>query len=412
MALTATLQNHLRLDRQTFDLLQQVSRFAKDLYNAALYIQRQQFFKHGSVLSRNQLFHQIKSRSEYQRLSSDLGQQILILVNQNLASFFQLLKQKKAGTYMQPVRLPYYLDRDDHYLLTFISRAIKLCDNTLRLSLGHRGKAATGTRFVYLDLPPLAISPKQIRIVPRYKGMYFEIDYIYDIDPIPKQSKAIADRYLSLDLGLDNFATCATTNETAFIIEGSGIKSFNRWWNKRKARYQSTINKQGITAMTSRMAAMQRYRRNVINNYLNHVVRYIIDYCLDHQIGTIVVGDWGDMKRGLKMRKKVSHLFQTLPYGWLKTKLRFKAAVHQLELIFVDESYTSQDCFNCGLRRKENRVHRGLYRCIRCGMELNADINGALNIMKRVVDDQIINDLQVDSGEITSPSRIRLVEFV
>ena len=157
---------------------------------------------------------------------------------------------------------------------------------------------------------------------------------------------------------------------------------------------------------------MQRYRKNVINNYLNHVVRYIIDYCLTHRIETIIVGDWTDMKRSLHMRKQVGQLFQTLPYGWFKQKLEFRAQLHEIGIIFQEESYTSQDCFGCGLRRKSNRVHRGLYRCINCGTELNADVNAALNIMRRVAPKHVINNMPWSSGEITSPSRIRLVEFV
>ena len=157
---------------------------------------------------------------------------------------------------------------------------------------------------------------------------------------------------------------------------------------------------------------MQQYRRNVINNYLNHVVRYIVDYCLAEGIETMVVGDWGDMKRGLKMRKKVSEAFQTIPFRWFKSKLEYKANLHDIDIVFQKESYTSQDCFGCGLRRKANRVHRGLYHCISCGMQLNADVNGALNIMQRVAPKDVCNNIQWSSGEITSPSRIRLIEFV
>jgi len=321
MKLDSTLQNHFKVNSSTFELFWKVSRFAKDLYNRALYIQRQYFFNTGTTLSLSALFKEVKITDEYRKLPSDLAQQVLIRINQALKSFFTLLKKKRKGTYNSKVRLPYYLDHDDHFLLTFISRQLKQENRSLRLSLGRRGLKSTGTRFIYLSQPPLGIEPKQIRIVPRFKAMYFDIEYIYEIESIPRQQAAVPDSSLSIDLGLDNFATCVTTTETAFIIEGRGIKSFNRWWNKRRAKYQSRINKQGIRGVTRRMARMQRYRRNVINNYLNHVVRYLIDYCLQHRIETIVVGEWGDMKRGLKMPKKVSALFQTLPYGWFKQKL-------------------------------------------------------------------------------------------
>jgi IS605 OrfB family transposase len=439
MVLTACLQNHLRLDKATFKLFQQISRYSKDLYNAALYIQRKYFFKCKKFYSLGKLFAEIKQSQEYLKLPSDLAQQVLIQVNQNLKSFIELLKAKKKGTYTNKVRLPNYLDKDGYNLLTFISRLMKLEHSSnidkvdkvdsLRLSLGYRGLKSTGTRYIYFKGPPLGIEPKQIRIVPRYKAHYFDIEYVYETAIIPRDQDALPNSYLSIDLGLNNFATCTTTTGTAFIIEGSGIVSFNRWWNKSYGKYQSLINSQRITTITKRGARLQTYRKDVINNYLNHVVRYIVDFCLRHRIQSIIVGEWGDMKRGLRMRRKTSEKFQKIPYKQFKDKLKYKSELHDIEIQFQEESYTSQDCFGCGLRRKANRKYRGLYCCVKCGMELNADINGSLNIMSRVVRKDVIlnncnncnnidcnnydkSNIQLDSGEITSPSRIRLVEFV
>ena len=150
----------------------------------------------------------------------------------------------------------------------------------------------------------------------------------------------------------------------------------------------------------------------MIDNYLNHVVLNIISHCLNNNIGSIIVGECGDMKRELKMRKNVSQLFQILPYRKFKNKLKHKAILHSIRIDFVEEEFTSQDCFVCSLRRKANRVKRGLYQCIECGMQLNADVNGALNIMKKVVPNDVISSIEWDSGDIISPSRIRLVDFV
>ena len=85
---------------------------------------------------------------------------------------------------------------------------------------------------------------KEVRILPRCKGLWFEIDYVYEAKP----EKADLDykECLAIDLGLDNFTTCVSTSWTPFIIEGGGLKSFNRWWNREKAKLQSIYDKQGI----------------------------------------------------------------------------------------------------------------------------------------------------------------------
>ncbi|MCE7735775.1 MAG: transposase [Candidatus Heimdallarchaeota archaeon] len=77
----------------------------------------------------------------------------------------------------------------------------------------------------------------------------------------------------------------------------------------------------------------------------------------------------------------------------------------------MDEAYTSQTCSGCGLIRKANRIKRGLYKCDNCNLQLNADINGAINIMRKVAPDSLSNRSKWSSGDIISPDRLRLVNF-
>jgi len=50
----------------------------------------------------------------------------------------------------------------------------------------------------------------------------------------------------------------------------------------------------------------------------------------------------------------------------------------------VPEDYTSRQCSICGIRHKNGRKHRGLYICNKTGKKINADINAALNIARRL----------------------------
>ena len=84
------------------------------------------------------------------------------------------------------------------------------------------------------------------------------------------------------------------------------------------------------------------------------------------------------------MWRKTGQLFQQIPYKKFKKRLKSKCKLLGIEYIDQDESYTSRTCSGCGLVRKANRVHRGLYRCRSCGLQINADINAAINIMRKV----------------------------
>ncbi len=54
-----------------------------------------------------------------------------------------------------------------------------------------------------------------------------------------------------------------------------------------------------------------------------------------------MIGEWNDMKQGLKMHKRVSQPFQQFPYRMLKQSIEYKAGLYGINVMFVDETYTS-----------------------------------------------------------------------
>jgi len=66
--------------------------------------------------------------------------------------------------------------------------------------------------------------------------------------------------------------------------------------------------------------------------------------------------------------------FVSIPYEKFRSKLEAKCRCYGMEYVEVEEGYTSQRCSRCGVIRKSNRKHRGLYVCKGCGNVLNADM--------------------------------------
>jgi hypothetical protein len=50
----------------------------------------------------------------------------------------------------------------------------------------------------------------------------------------------------------------------------------------------------------------------------------------------------------------------------------------------VDERYTSLLCSLCGKKHSNGRIKRGLYHCTTYQRYINADVNGAMNILRKV----------------------------
>ena len=151
---------------------------------------------------------------------------------------------------------------------------------------------------------------------------------------------------------------------------------------------------------------------------MSKAARKVIDYCVANDIGTLVVGYNETFQRGSHIGKQNNQNFVNIPYGKLRVKLEYLCELNGITFVKQEESYTSKASFwdkdilpvyNCDDPKEYHfsgkRVHRGLYRTAG-GKTFNADINGALNIMRKssVVDMTIL----YSRGEVDTPVRIRI----
>ena len=110
--------------------------------------------------------------------------------------------------------------------------------------------------------------------------------------------------------------------------------------------------------------------------------------------------------------------FVNIPYGQLRSKLEYLCKLNGIIFVKQEESYTSKSSFwdqdDIPVYNDDNpgdyqfsgkRVHRGQYKTA-SGKTINADVNGALNIMRKssVVDVSIL----YGRGEVDTPVRIRI----
>ncbi|WAM36223.1 RNA-guided endonuclease InsQ/TnpB family protein [Caldicellulosiruptor acetigenus] len=401
-----TQKNHIRCDKQTYRLLRILCHLSKNLYNYALYHVRQHYFRTQQYLRYESVYHLVKENENYRLLPSQVAQQTVQAVDEAFKSFFKLLATKKEGKIDWKVSPPKYLPKDGMFLLMFPKDQFKVKGDKLRLSLGRNFYREFGVRYLYFDLPAMVLGKriKEVRILPKFHGRWFEIEYVYEEEE--KNYNLDKSKYLSIDLGLDNFAAVVDTIGTAFLIEGRYIKSVNRWVNKERARLQSIYSKQGIKC-GKKLAQISFKREHILNNFLNQAVSHIIKHCLNNQIGTVVVGEMKNIKQEIELGKVNNQNFESIPYEKFKRKLEAKCHFYGIWYVEVDESYTSQMCSRCGIVKKDNRKHRGLYVCSECGYVANADINGSINILRKVAGESALKQI-VSSGCVNHPVRIRV----
>ena len=208
-------------------------------------------------------------------------------------------------------------------------------------------------------------------------------------------------RVLGIDLGVDNIIT--TSNNcglSPFVIKGNEIKSRNQWYNKLLAKYTSKLRnstKQDSKYTSKRLNKLHMYRSNYVNDQYNKIASYIIDYCQDNDIGTIVVGLNKQWKSEIKLRKADKQNFIEISHTVLIKKIKTMAERLSINVIEQEESYTSKASFlnhdeipsydsdiSLSYTFNGKRIKRGLYKT-KDGILINADVNGASNILKKAI---------------------------
>ncbi|MCI7191612.1 MAG: transposase [Lachnospiraceae bacterium] len=404
------------LSKEDYRAVKELCHIAKNLTNEAIYNVRQYYFTEGEFLKYEKNYTLLKNSPNYKTLNSNMAQQILKEVDGSFKSFFGLLKLARQGKYaFRDCKLPHYLHKDGY--TTLVIGFVRINGNKLILPFSNSFRKTH--RSVEITIPPILLDKKvrEIRIIPRAKARFFEIQYIYEAECIQRNlNKTNA---LALDFGINNLVTAVSSKGRSFIIDGKRLKSINQWFNKQNARLQSIKDKQGFgKKTTNRQKTIARDRNNKVNDYMSKAARKVIDYCVANDIGTLVVGYNETFQRGSHIGKQNNQNFVNIPYGKLRVKLEYLCELNGITFVKQEESYTSKASFwdkdilpvyNSDNPKEYHfsgkRVHRGLYRTAG-GKTFNADINGALNIMRKssVVDMSIL----YSRGEVDTPVRIRI----
>ena len=404
------------LSKEDYKSIKELCHIAKNLTNEAIYNVRQYYFTEDKFLKYEKNYTLLKSSPNYKKLNSNMAQQILKEVDGSFKSFFGLIKLAKQGKYsFKDCKLPRYLPKDGY--TTLVIGFVRLNGNKLILPFSNNFKKTH--KVVEITIPPVLLDKKvkEIRILPKANARYFEIQYIYETECI--QRNLNTQNALALDLGVNNLVTAVSSTGKSFIVDGRKLKSINQWFNKENARLQSIKDKQHFGKKpTNRQKAIARDCNNKVNDYMNKAARMIIDYCINNDIGTLIAGYNVTFQKSSHIGKQNNQNFVNIPYGRLRDKLAYMCELNGITYVEQEESYTSKASFwdkdnipvynNDNPKEYEfsgNRVYRGLYETAN-GKTFNADINGALNIMRKssVVDMNIL----YGRGEVDTPIRIRI----
>ena len=310
------------------------------------------------------------------------------------ASFFELLKKKKDGSYDEKVRPPCY-KKEAYNLVEYNPQVIS--KKKLRAGFIGTAKMAQGVKLRRL-LPNETV--QAFRVDWKNERVQLEVVFKREIVDMPREI-GDGEKIASVDLGVDNLMTVAFNYERRpVVISGMEIKSLNRFFNKEKGKLQSSLPN-GVRS-SRKIRRLMGKRHEQIRNLFGRITNKFVAFLLREGVTKLVVGYSKGWKSNVHIGKKNNQNFVQIPFLSLVKILRYKCEEAGIWMVTQEESYTSKASFlnNDAIPtyRERNdgeekpvykfsgyRKKRGLYKT-KDGVFINADLNGALNIMRKVGD--------------------------
>lgn len=372
---------------------------SKNLYNYVNYILRQSWIKEHKIPREYDITKQLSEENQidYRELPTQSAQQAIKLLYKNWKSFFKSIKEysKNPSKFKGRPKLPKYKDK------TKGQNVVAFTNQNCRIKEG----------FIYFakdNLAPLQTNIKQeqlrqVRIIPNASCYVIEVVYEREKEVCETLDNKL---YLGIDLGVNNLATLVSNSDKIrpLLLNGKILKSINQYYNKKKSVLMSYIGDNGTS---NRIKKLQLRRDNLIDNYLHHTSRFIINYCIENKIGNIVIGKNAGWKDSVNLGKVNNQKFVYVPYEKLIQQIEYKAEEVGITVTKVGENHTSK-CDSLGLEEvrhqekyKGRRTFRGLFRSSVKRL-INADVNGSLNILRKVIGDSFVKKI-ANRGLVFNP---------
>ena len=333
----------------------------------------------------------------YRRMNSQVNQNAIKKTVKSWKSYFQLRKDYviHPEKYKARPRIPGYI-KQPAMTAAYTNQTAKFIRKDGRAYLrfvNHKPPVLIGKESLYSGMTYVKTEVK-----PQYGGYRILLTFKEDIilPEVPKFPK----RILGIDVGVDNF--CAVANnfgDTPFLIKGGAIKSMNQNFNKERARLLSEVTKGSDSThsvkKTKQLHTLSRRRETRLRDFFYKTAWYLVRYAKRQQGEVIVAGHNEDQKQNICIGRQNNQNFVSIPFCRFLDILRYTAAKAGIPVVLREESYTSKaslldldaipaykkgDTINHTFSGK--RVRRGLYKT-NSGFFINADINGAGNILRK-----------------------------
>lgn len=351
---------------------------SKNLYNEANYVLRQEYIENSNYINYYDMNKEFKTHENYKLCFSQPANCTLRLLDKNWKSYFRAIKNWKENPskYLGMPKLPKYLPKDGRFPWMIPNNQLYYDYDKSTIYIRNRLLNDFDWECRCLG------RPIQVRFIPKGTCYIMELVYEIEVPEQPSESKYIA----AIDIGVDNLITMSNNiGKRPIIVNGKILKSINQQYNKQRAKLQSELMKRNNKHWSRKLDCLTFKRFCRVKNYIHNASSFVIGWCVENNIDTLITGkndNWKQQKKGMQN-------FIFIPYEMLLGQLKYKCENVGIKYIETNEAYTSGTSYlDDELPTRENynnerRIQRGLFQAK--DMLINADVNGSLQIMRKVI---------------------------
>jgi len=322
---------------------------------------------------------ELKHADSFKKLGTCRAQALLSKLNEAWQSFHALLRLKKKGKlphHIHGLSPPKYWKRNGKRMARAfyvrndgwrmnekeisVSRGIKIPYQCGGLWVGKQGR---------LEVIRDELSGRWYAHIP------VEVEW--------QPPSRIANKRASLDVGICNLAALYIEGERPIIYSGRAVLSDWVYNTKKIADKQSRLPQGKHTSKRIRLQFRRRQRR--LKHAVNAMLREIFAMLEEKNVGTLYIGDLNGIREGANRGRKTNQkLHNFWAFNLIEKRIMELGEEYGITVRKVSERNTSRTCCLCG-RKHNGRVERGLMVCRETHQSINADVNGAVNILKVAV---------------------------
>lgn len=402
------LRTDVALLKPSIEQEQELRRLAQHsalLWNQANYERRQAYFKRQKVPTYVDQCKSLKYTAHFKTIGTGKGQALLKKLQESWNAFFALKRMQSQGklpSHIRKIRPPkYWKDRktgqteirmfcirNDSYRIDrqksaiLLSKELNVQYATDRMRNGKQGR---------LDIIYNRLSNRWYAHVP--------------VEFAPERaSHSTVKKYGSVDLGICNLVTLYAEGERPVIYSGRAVLSDWIYHTKKIAELQSKLPEKQYTSRQIQRLFRTRQRR--FRHAISSMLRDLFGRLRKLGVTHFVVGDMKGIREGNDLGSRTNQkLHNFWSYNVMQKRLKDLGEEYGIQIVEQPERNTSKTCCMCG-QQHNGRVHRGLHVCQKHGTAINADVNGACNILKVAVNGSLERETS-SSRAMASPLMLR-----